>query len=89
MSDDVPDAGPGETERRLVVDGTEWIARSAGTGAAGTGGRSLAAIEAVRFYRPGEAHPRWEALVARGRWQELFEEELAALLRAATPLSGA
>jgi hypothetical protein len=85
------DASPSEAvgqspERRLTVAGAEWIVRSGGTGAAGTGGTGLAPVEAVHFYRPDETRPRWEALVARGRWPDLFDDELAELLRSASPV---
>jgi hypothetical protein len=88
MSGATVDEQPAErpAERCLTVDGTEWIVRSGGTGAAGTGDRGLATIEAVHFYRPGEARPRLEALLARDRWLDLFEAELRVLLRSAVPL---
>lgn len=68
------------------VEGELWLARPGGTGAAGAGARGLAPIEAVHFYRPDEARPRFEALIARGRLAHLHAEELAALLRTATPV---
>lgn len=63
-----------------------WLVRSGGTGVVGTGSRGAALLEAVHFYRPGEARPRLEALLARGIWTELFDEELVWLLRGATPV---
>jgi hypothetical protein len=49
----------------------------------------IAIVEAVHFYRPGESRPRFEALIARGRWSELFDAELAALLGSAVPVAPA
>jgi hypothetical protein len=80
-------AGAGPAERRLIVAGEEWIVRSGGTGAAGTGSEGLAIVEAIHFYRSGELRPRFEALIARGRWTDLFDEELAALLGSAVPVA--
>jgi hypothetical protein len=79
-------AGEPGAERQFVVDGSEWIVRSGGEGAAGTGRQGLAPVEAVHFYRPGEDRPRYEALLARGLWLQLFDTELAALLRMAVPV---
>ncbi|NJD09949.1 MAG: hypothetical protein FIB01_05710 [Gemmatimonadetes bacterium] len=88
MSDAGPDTALAETlaERGLQVDGTEWIARSAGLRAAGTGSFGLAAIEAVWFVQPGGGGARRLALVARGAWLGLYDEELARLLRSAVPV---
>jgi hypothetical protein len=72
--------------RHLVVDGVDWTVRSGGLGDAGTGRQGLAPVEAVHFYRADEDRPRFEALVARGAWQQLFDSELAALLRTAVPV---
>jgi len=83
------DVGESPAERRLMVAGEEWIVRSGGTGAAGTGREGLAIVEAVHFYRPGESRPRFEALIARGRWSELFDAELAVLLGSAVPVAPA
>lgn len=77
---------PLSQEISFELDGERWIARSAGTGAGGAGARGLAPFEAVHFYRPGEERPRFEALTARGRLDQLFETELAELLRRATPV---
>lgn len=77
-------ADPLAQDISFELDGERWIARSGGTGAGGAGARGLAPFEAVHFYRPGEARPRFEALTARGRLEQLFEAELAELLRRAT-----
>ena len=91
MTDVVVEAEGGEagSERQLIVDGSDWIARTGGKGAAGTGAHGLAAVEAIHFYRPGESRPRFEALVASGQWLRLYDEELAAVLRGAVPVPAA
>lgn len=84
MAADPDNAAAGE--RRVLVDGREWIVRTGGNGLAGTGARGLAPVEAVHFYRPGEDRPRFEALVGRGTWLRAFDDELAALLATAVPV---
>jgi len=74
------------TARSFTVDGRNWTARLAGAGLAGTGRLGLAPIALVRFYQEGDESPRSEAVLAAGRFHELFEAELAALLAAARPL---
>ena len=46
----------------------------------------LAPIALVRFYEEGDERPRCEAIIAAGRFTELFEAELAALLASARPV---
>jgi hypothetical protein len=75
-----------ETERAFEQRGVRWIARAAGGGAGGTGGLGLAHFVAVHFFRDGADRPAFEALLARGRFEHLHPEELAALLAAATPI---
>jgi len=67
-------------ERHITVAGQVWIVRAGGAGLTGTGRWGLAPVEAVHFYRAGETRPAYEALVERGRWRELYDGELAALL---------
>lgn len=69
------------------VDGERWLARTAGAGAGGTGRAGPAYLEAIHFFRVAEPdEPRREALLARRRLPELFDSELAALFRGATPI---
>jgi hypothetical protein len=88
MNDVAPGPAPAEDadQRLLEVSGQQWVVRAGGAGATGTGRWGLAPIEAIHFYRPGEARPRFEALLPRGRWQHLFASELAELLARATPV---
>ena len=72
--------------RAFTVDGRNWTARLAGQGLAGTGHLGLATIALVRFYQEGDETPRCEAIIAAGRFSELFEAELAALLASARPV---
>ncbi len=72
--------------RSFASAGRTWIARLAGDALAGTGQLGLARIALVRFYAEGEESPRYEAIVPAGRFQDLFESELAALLASARPL---
>ncbi len=72
--------------RSFTVEGRNWTARLDGQGLAGTGHLGLAPVSLVRFYLEGEEAPRCEAILAAGRFPELFEAELAALLAAARPL---
>lgn len=84
-----PDAR-GESEqpqlaRSFECDGTQWLAWPSGSGAYGTGICGPASLQAVHFARadaPGQ--PAYEALLPAGRFYGLFDEELAALLHAAT-----
>lgn len=73
--------------RRFSLGGEEWIARRVGEGAVGTAGSPQAYLAAIRFFRaedPGT--PVREAIIARGRFEQLFDEELQALLGEARPL---
>lgn len=64
-----------------------WIARLAGRGACGTGSYGLGLVDAVHFFTAEEPErPRREALLARGRFEDLFPEELRALLAGATEI---
>ena len=71
--------------RSFESDGVQWLAWPSGSGAYGTGVCGPASLQAVHFARadaPGQ--PAFEALLPTGRFYGLFDEELAALLRAAT-----
>lgn len=81
-------AGAGEG-RRFEAGGETWIARPAGESAIGHGAGARAYLVAVRFYRPEEPVPVSEALIPRGRFETLYDEELEELLRRATPLAEA
>lgn len=75
-------------ERRFTVSGMEWIARVAGRGAGGTGRTARASLVAIRFYRAETPEtPEYEALTAGGRFEALYDEELAALLAGASSLA--
>lgn len=73
-------------ERGFQSGGQEWVARSAGGGAAGTGALGLAQLDAVHFFPAGAERPTHEALTARGRLAHLHESELVALLARAVPI---
>jgi hypothetical protein len=79
-------------ERSFTLEGREWVARIAGEGVGGTGARGGAYLVAVQFHPAGdgaegdrEDSPR-EALLPRGRFELLYEEELRELFRTARPL---
>lgn len=81
-------------ERIIEVDGKEWIARVEGSGVGGAGELGGAYLVVVRFHpvkgdgaerRRGEVR---EALLPRGRFENLFDEELIALFRSAKPVKG-
>jgi hypothetical protein len=83
------ESGPAIVEREFTVDGEEWLARIVGEGVGGTGAGAVAYLVAVRFYpagKPGEAAR--EALLPRGRFEMLYEEELIELFRTARPIPG-
>jgi hypothetical protein len=67
-------------KRPLVVDGEEWVAWASGGGAYGTGNRGLGNVTAVHFARASAPDvPVLEALLAAGRFDDLFDTELAQL----------
>lgn len=75
------------SERAFEMEGEEWMARSAGTGAYGTGGHGVARLLAVHFYRASDPdHPVREALLAAGLFAGLCPDELRTLYQRATPI---
>ena len=82
------DADPVETRSFEGADGKRWGARVAGKSVNGTGGYGLAMVEAVHFYDPdAPQRPIAEALLARGRFMNLYDEELRTLHARATPIA--
>ena len=91
--DTTPPAPPQELarqqheERQFDADGRMWIARLSGKGAYGTGSYGLGLLDAVHFFAAdAPTVPVREALLARGRFETLFDDELIRLLGAATPI---
>ncbi len=72
--------------RRFAVGDERWIARLAGEGLGGTGVIGTARFALVEFFREGEASPRSSALLAAGRFADLYDSELTELLAAARPV---
>lgn len=79
----VPESQDG---RPFTAAGVRWIAQLAGVGLGGTGRLGTASFAAIHFFQEGESAPRFEALLPRGRFQDLYESELAELLGAARAL---
>jgi hypothetical protein len=76
-----------EGSRLFEHEGRRWIARVAGTGALGTGHLGLALVEAIHFCDAGAPdRPLREALVALGRFDALYDVELAQLCSGATAI---
>jgi hypothetical protein len=72
------------------AEDTTWVAWVSGRGAYGTGSYGLGLVEAVHFAHADQPErPLREALIARGRFNGLFTEELRVLLAAATPITRA
>ncbi|MGQ0562271.1 MAG: hypothetical protein ACT443_10390 [Gemmatimonadota bacterium] len=71
-------------KRSFVCDSESWLAWVSGGGGYGTGSRGLGNIDAIHFARAAAPDvPVFEALLAAGRFDGLFEEELVALFRTA------
>jgi hypothetical protein len=67
--------------------GAKWGAWLAGEGVAGTGRFARPAIGIVRFCRAEDPDRAVrEAIIVRGRFDQLYESELRALLETATPV---
>ncbi|HEX6940442.1 MAG TPA: hypothetical protein VF158_13590 [Longimicrobiales bacterium] len=80
-------AMPATPDRSFAADGHDWIAKVAGEGVAGTGAFAAAALVAIRFHAADDpARPRREAIIPRGLFERLHDDELVALLRTARPL---
>jgi hypothetical protein len=72
------------TKRGFKLDDAEWVAWPSGDGAYGTGACGLGNVEAVHFANAESPDvPVFEALVATGTFEGLFDEELIVLLRGA------
>ena len=78
---------PGEPAGELEFDvqGEAWLARLSGKGACGTGSYGLGLVEAVHFARVTAPElPVREALIARGRFPNLYPAELVVLWHRST-----
>ena len=76
---------PERPARTFACDGIEWLAWPSGASAYGTGTCGPAALEAVHFARADTPDiPVYEALLPRGRFFGLYDDELIMLLRSAT-----
>jgi hypothetical protein len=76
-----------EASRSFEHEGRHWIARVAGVGALGTGRLGLGLVEAVHFCDASAPdRPLREALVALGRFDALYDVELAKLCSEATAI---
>jgi hypothetical protein len=82
-----PEVGPAGGGRSFRVGEEAWVARVAGTGLGGTGHLASARMVIVRFFRAGDERPASEALLPAGRFDHLFDDELARLLASARPLT--
>jgi hypothetical protein len=71
-------------KRVFTVDGEEWLAWASGGGAYGTGNRGLGNVIAVHFARSSAPDvPVLEALLAAGRFDDLFDTEIIQLFGSA------
>lgn len=78
---------PPGPERYFLMDGEVWIARQVGEARVGSSALGAAAIVTIRFYHAAEPdRPLKEALLPRGRFELLYDEELRALFHAARRL---
>jgi hypothetical protein len=83
---ELPRQGTGE--RQFVAAGRTWIVRLSGKSAYGTGSYGLGLLDAVHFFAAdAPTVPVCEGLLARGRFETLFDAELASLLDGATPIT--
>ena len=77
-------AAPMAEPRRFQARGDAWIATHAGRGAGGTGRVAHARLEAIRFATIAEPeHIVGEVLAPHARLNDLYDDELAALLEQA------
>lgn len=73
--------------RRFSLGDDEWVARLAGQGYGGTGDRSPGYFAAVRFFRADAPdRPVREALIPRGRFDSLYDDELREIFEMAEPI---
>jgi hypothetical protein len=73
--------------RRFTAGAGEWLAWVSGKAAGGTGGYGLAMMVSVHFARAEAPDaPLFEALLPRGRFGVLYDEELRVLLAHATTI---
>jgi hypothetical protein len=71
-------------ERKFVCDDVEWVAYVSGRGAYGTGHWGLASLQAIHFARADTPEkPEYEALIAAGRFADLYASELLELFHSA------
>ena len=79
---------PDPSEPQLFeADGRKWVAWVAGKGAWGAGAYGLGMVDAVHFAdATAPTEPLREALLARGRFAGLFEQEVKALFARAVPI---
>ena len=78
------ETGPGAVQRRFTHEGVEWIAYVSGRGAYGTGHWGLASLQAIHFARAeSPERPEYEALIAAGRFDDLYTRELVTLFQTA------
>jgi hypothetical protein len=84
---DVPVTGGEDEGLRFVLDDTTWVARVAGEGRYGTGGKGGARLVAVQFFRAdAPAEPVREVLMPAAGFPFLRGEELREAWRRATPM---
>ncbi|MGQ0814587.1 MAG: hypothetical protein ACT4O1_08985 [Gemmatimonadota bacterium] len=68
----------------FTCDGEEWVAWRSGGEAYGTGVCGLGNVDAIHFARSTARDvPLFEALIATGRFESLYDEELVQLFREA------
>jgi hypothetical protein len=91
--DGPPPAAPRELARaavdarQFVHENVRWVAWLSGRSAWGTGAYGLGLVEAVHFgHADSPTVPLYEALLARGRFECLYDSELIELLRGAKPI---
>jgi hypothetical protein len=78
---------PAAPAHRFEHRGREWLARIAGEGAYGTGGRGRAYVVAIHFCPvQDDGNPVREALIPAARFDGLDEEELRTIFDRATPI---
>ncbi len=87
-----PSASPSDPPapvRRFVADDREWVARVSGQCAYGTGASGTASLLSIDFAAAAEPERSVRrALLPRGRFFTLFDEELRSLFEHARPVVG-